>query len=155
MSFTPFLAQAAGGGEPSALMSLLPLVAIFVIFWFLLIRPQQKKMKEHKAMVEAVKRGVMLAGGLPMEFPTISLHESFSFPTSMYLRNLMSMDTEEMMRALPMDACVLIGGCDKTVPAQLMDCIGSGSRKMFFPISRTTMRNASPFILRSILNPTV
>jgi dihydroxy-acid dehydratase len=71
-------------------------------------------------LVEAIKRGVMLAGGLPMDFPTISLHESFSFPTSMYLRNLMSMDTEEMMRALPMDACVLIGGCDKTVPAQLM-----------------------------------
>lgn len=71
-------------------------------------------------IVEAVKRGVMLAGGLPMDFPTISLHESFAFPTSMYLRNLMSMDTEEMMRALPMDACVLIGGCDKTVPAQLM-----------------------------------
>jgi dihydroxy-acid dehydratase len=71
-------------------------------------------------MVEAIKRGVMLAGGLPLDFPTISLHESFSYPTSMYLRNLMSMDTEEMMRALPMDACVLIGGCDKTVPAQLM-----------------------------------
>ena len=71
-------------------------------------------------IVEAIKRGVMLAGGLPMEFPTISLHESFAFPTSMYLRNLMSMDSEEMMRALPMDACVLIGGCDKTVPAQLM-----------------------------------
>ena len=71
-------------------------------------------------LIDAVKRGVMLAGGLPMEFPTISLHESFAFPTSMYLRNLMAMDTEEMMRALPMDACVLIGGCDKTVPAQLM-----------------------------------
>ncbi len=71
-------------------------------------------------IVEAVKRGVMLSGGLPMAFPTISLHESFSFPTSMYLRNLMSMDTEEMMHALPMDACVMIGGCDKTVPAQLM-----------------------------------
>ncbi len=71
-------------------------------------------------IVDAIKRGVMLAGGLPLEFPTISLHESFSYPTSMYLRNLMSMDTEEMMRALPMDACVLIGGCDKTVPAQLM-----------------------------------
>ncbi len=71
-------------------------------------------------LIDAVKRGVMLAGGLPMEFPTISLHESFSFPTSMYLRNLMSMDTEEMLLALPMDACVLIGGCDKTVPAQLM-----------------------------------
>ena len=71
-------------------------------------------------LIEAVKRGVMLAGGLPMDFPTISLHESFAFPTSMYLRNLMAMDTEEMLRALPMDACVLIGGCDKTVPAQLM-----------------------------------
>ena len=71
-------------------------------------------------LIEAVKRGVMLAGGLPMDFPTISIHESFAHPTSMYLRNLMSMDTEEMIRAQPMDAVVLIGGCDKTVPAQLM-----------------------------------
>ncbi|ARP83474.1 dihydroxy-acid dehydratase [Bordetella genomosp. 8] len=71
-------------------------------------------------LVEAVKRGVMLAGGLPVEFPTISVHESFASPTSMFLRNLMSMDTEEMIRAQPMDAVVLIGGCDKTVPAQLM-----------------------------------
>ncbi len=71
-------------------------------------------------LVEAVKRGVMLAGGLPMRFPTISIHESFAAPTSMFLRNLMSMDTEEMIRAQPMDAVVLIGGCDKTVPAQLM-----------------------------------
>ena len=71
-------------------------------------------------LVEAVKRGVMLAGGLPMAFPTISVHESFAAPTSMYLRNLMSIDTEEMLRAQPMDAVVLIGGCDKTVPAQLM-----------------------------------
>ncbi|BBQ00450.1 dihydroxy-acid dehydratase [Burkholderia sp. SFA1] len=71
-------------------------------------------------LIEAVKRGVMLAGGLPMDFPTISIAESFSQPTSMYLRNLMSIDTEEMIRAQPMDAVVLIGGCDKTVPAQLM-----------------------------------
>jgi len=71
-------------------------------------------------LIEAVKRGVMLAGGLPIEFPMISLHESFSHPTSMYLRNLMSIDTEEMIRAQPMDAVVLIGGCDKTVPALLM-----------------------------------
>ncbi|HEX7465707.1 MAG TPA: dihydroxy-acid dehydratase, partial [Usitatibacter sp.] len=75
-------------------------------------------------LIEAVKRGVMLAGGLPMDFPTISIHESFASPTSMYLRNLMSIDTEEMIRAQPMDAVVLIGGCDKTVPAQLM---GAGS----------------------------
>ena len=71
-------------------------------------------------LVEAVKRGVMLSGGLPIDFPTISIHESFAHPTSMYLRNLMSIDTEEMIRAQPMDAVVLIGGCDKTVPAQLM-----------------------------------
>jgi dihydroxy-acid dehydratase len=71
-------------------------------------------------LIEAVKRGVMLQGGLPVDFPTISLHESFSHPTSMFLRNLMAMDTEEMIRAQPMDAVVLIGGCDKTVPAQLM-----------------------------------
>ncbi len=71
-------------------------------------------------LIEAVKRGVMLAGGLPVEFPTITLHESFAHPTSMYLRNLMAIDTEEMIRAQPVDACVLIGGCDKTVPALLM-----------------------------------
>jgi dihydroxy-acid dehydratase len=71
-------------------------------------------------LVEAIKRGVMLAGGLPVEFPTISIHESFAYPTSMFTRNLMSMDTEEMVKGQPMDAVVLIGGCDKTVPAQLM-----------------------------------
>jgi dihydroxy-acid dehydratase len=77
-------------------------------------------------LIEAVKRGIMLAGGLPMDFPTISVHESFAAPTSMYLRNLMSMDTEEMIRAQPMDAVVLIGGCDKTVPAQLMGAASAG-----------------------------
>ena len=71
-------------------------------------------------IVAAISRGVLLAGGLPIEFPTISLHESFAYPTSMFLRNLMAMDTEEMLRAQPMDAVVLVGGCDKTVPAQLM-----------------------------------
>ncbi len=71
-------------------------------------------------LIEAVKRGVMLAGGLPIPFPIISIHESFSHPTSMFLRNLMAMDAEEMIRAQPMDSVVLIGGCDKTVPALLM-----------------------------------
>ncbi|WP_244470887.1 IlvD/Edd family dehydratase [Microvirga massiliensis] len=71
-------------------------------------------------LVEAVKRGIMLSGALPIDFPTISIHESFAHPTSMFLRNLMAMDTEELVRAQPMDAVVLIGGCDKTVPAQLM-----------------------------------
>jgi dihydroxy-acid dehydratase len=77
-------------------------------------------------LVEAVSRGIMLAGGLPVKFPTISIGESFAQPTSMYLRNLMSMDTEEMLRAQPMDAVVLIGGCDKTVPAQLMGAASAG-----------------------------
>src|SRR5476651_2695214 len=77
-------------------------------------------------IIEAVKRGVMLTGAMPMVFPTISIAESFSHPTSMYLRNLMSMDTEEMIRAQPMDAVVLIGGCDKTVPAQLMGAAAAG-----------------------------
>jgi len=71
-------------------------------------------------LIESVKRGVMLAGGLPMVFPTISIHESFAHPTSMFLRNLMAMDTEEMIRAQAMDAVVVIGGCDKTLPAQVM-----------------------------------
>jgi dihydroxy-acid dehydratase len=71
-------------------------------------------------LIDAVKRGVLSAGALPIEFPTISLGEVFLVPTSLKLRNLMSMDVEEMIRAQPMDAVVLIGGCDKTVPAQLM-----------------------------------
>ena len=71
-------------------------------------------------LVEAVSRGVLAAGALPRPFPTTSLGEVFLNPTSMVYRNLMSMDTEEMVRAQPMDAVVLIGGCDKTVPAQLM-----------------------------------
>lgn len=71
-------------------------------------------------LIEAAKRGVMLAGGMPMVFPTISIHESFAHPTSMFLRNLMAMDTEEMIRAQPMDAVIIIGGCDKTLPAQIM-----------------------------------
>src|SRR5262245_13332493 len=71
-------------------------------------------------LIEGIRRGVMIAGGMPVDFPTISLHESFAYPTSMYLRNLMSVDTEEMIRGLPVDAVVLIGGCDKTVPALLM-----------------------------------
>ncbi len=71
-------------------------------------------------LVEAIKRGVLAAGGLPLDFPSISLGESFQSPTSMKFRNLMSMDIEEMVRSQPMDAVVLVGGCDKSVPAQLM-----------------------------------
>jgi dihydroxy-acid dehydratase len=71
-------------------------------------------------LVDAVKRGVLAAGALPIDFPTISLGEIFLSPTSMMFRNLMSMDVEEMIRAQPMDSVVLVGGCDKTVPALLM-----------------------------------
>jgi dihydroxy-acid dehydratase len=73
----------------------------------------------------AVKRGVLAAGALPLEFPTISLGEVFLAPTSLKFRNLMAMDTEEMIRAQPMDAVVLMGGCDKTVPAQLMGAVSA------------------------------
>jgi dihydroxy-acid dehydratase len=77
-------------------------------------------------LIDAVKRGVLAAGGLPLVFPTISLGEVFLTPTSLMFRNLMAMDTEEMIRAQPMDAVVLVGGCDKTVPAQLMGAISAG-----------------------------
>jgi dihydroxy-acid dehydratase len=77
-------------------------------------------------LLDAVKRGVAQAGGLALEFPTISLHESTLAPNSMKFRNLMAMDTEEMIRAQPMDAVVLMGGCDKTVPAQLMGAASAG-----------------------------
>jgi dihydroxy-acid dehydratase len=76
-------------------------------------------------LIEAVKRGVLTAGGLPLSFPTISLGEVFLSPTSLMFRNLMAIDTEEMIRAQPMDAVVLVGGCDKTVPAQLMGAISA------------------------------
>jgi len=73
-----------------------------------------------REVAEAVKRGVLQAGGLPLEFPTISLGEIYLSPTSMLFRNLMAMDTEEMILSQPMDGVVLLGGCDKTLPAQLM-----------------------------------
>jgi dihydroxy-acid dehydratase len=85
-------------------------------------------------IVEAVKRGVMLSGAMPMVFPTISIAESFSHPTSMYLRNLMAMDTEEMIRAQPMDAVVVIGGCDKTLPAQIMAAISADLPTVVIPV---------------------
>jgi len=85
-------------------------------------------------LIEAVKRGVLLAGGLPMVFPTMTLHESFAYPTSMYLRNLMAMETEEMIRAQPMDAVVLIGGCDKTLPAQIMAAASADVPAIVLPV---------------------
>lgn len=76
-------------------------------------------------MIDAIKRGVLEAGGLPLAFPTISLHEILTSPTTMLFRNLMAMDVEEMIRAQPMDAVVLVGGCDKTVPALVMGAVSA------------------------------
>ncbi|MGH7052243.1 MAG: dihydroxy-acid dehydratase, partial [Stellaceae bacterium] len=76
-------------------------------------------------LLDAVKRGVLAAGALPVEFPTISLGEVFLTPTSLKYRNLMAIDTEEMVRAQPMDEVVFVGGCDKTIPAQLMGVLSA------------------------------
>jgi dihydroxy-acid dehydratase len=85
-------------------------------------------------IIEAAKRGVMLSGAMPMVFPTISIAESFAYPTSMYLRNLMAMETEEMIRAQPMDAVIVIGGCDKTLPAQIMAAISADLPTVVIPV---------------------
>lgn len=85
--------------------------------------PCHRQMPE---LVNSVARGVLAAGALPMVFPTVSLGEGFLSPTAMMFRNLMAMDVEEMIRAQPMDAVVLVGGCDKTVPAQLMGACSAG-----------------------------
>jgi dihydroxy-acid dehydratase len=77
-------------------------------------------------VAEAVRRGVTAAGGTAVVFPTISLNENMLKPTSMLLRNLMSMDVEEMIRCSPIDGVVLLAGCDKTVPAQLMGAASAG-----------------------------
>ncbi len=76
--------------------------------------------RDMPALAEAVKRGVLEGGALPLVFPTCSLHEILMSPTTMLYRNLLALETEELIRSQPMDAVVLLGGCDKTVPAQLM-----------------------------------
>src|SRR5215208_5039318 len=85
-------------------------------------------------LIDAIERGVTMAGGLPFVFPTISLHESFAYPSSLILRNLLAMDTEEMLRALPLDAVVLIGGCDKTIPAELMGAVSANVPAIVIPV---------------------
>ena len=81
-----------------------------------------------------MKLGVLAAGGLPLVFPTISLGEVFLNPTSLMFRNLMAMDTEEMIRAQPMDAVVVIGGCDKTLPAQIMAAVSADLPTVVIPV---------------------
>ncbi|MDA0999145.1 MAG: dihydroxy-acid dehydratase [bacterium] len=87
------------------------------------LNPCHRHLRE---VAEAVKRGVWQAGGLPLEFPTISLGELYLSPTAMLFRNLLSMDTEEMIKGQPLDGVVLLGGCDKTLPAQLMGAASAG-----------------------------
>ena len=82
--------------------------------------------REMAALLDAVKRGVVEAGAVPMVFPTMSLGEVFLDPTSMMFRNLLALEVEELVRAQPMDGVVLLGGCDKTVPGQLMGAISAG-----------------------------
>jgi dihydroxy-acid dehydratase len=96
-----------------------------------------------RGLAEAVKRGVLMAGGLPLEFPTISLGENLMKPTALLFRNLMAMDVEECIRAYPLDAVVLLGGCDKTVPAQLM-----GAASVNVPTIMITGGPAEPAFFR-------
>ena len=84
-----------------------------------------------RQVAEAVKRGVLQSGGLPLEFPVISLGEPYMLPTTMLFRNLMSMDVEESIRANPLDAVVLLGGCDKTTPAMLMGAASADIPSIF------------------------
>lgn len=79
-----------------------------------------------RSLAAAVRRGVVEAGGIPFEFPTIAVGENLMKPTSMLYRNLMAMDVEESIRSYPLDAVVLLGGCDKSVPAELMGAASAG-----------------------------
>src|SRR5258705_4928805 len=82
---------------------------------------------------DEVKRGVLQAGGLPLEMPALALAEVFQKPTTMLYRNLLAMETEELLRSYPADGCVLMGGCDKTTPALLMGAISMNLPAIFLP----------------------
>lgn len=110
-----------GVGVPAAVLRRRPVIGIATA-WSELVPCNL----HHRDLAAAVRRGVADAGGVAFEFPTISLGEPFVRPSSMYLRNLMSMDVEEMIRTSPVDGIVLIGGCDKTIPAQLMGACSAG-----------------------------
>ncbi|MEJ8776624.1 dihydroxy-acid dehydratase [Pseudogracilibacillus sp. ICA-222130] len=83
-------------------------------------------------IVDAIKDGIIMAGGTPLEFPTISIGEMFTSPTTMLYRNLVAMDTEEMISAQPIDGVVLLGGCDKMAPAQLMGAASANKPAILF-----------------------
>ncbi|MCF3948130.1 dihydroxy-acid dehydratase [Acidiphilium sp. AL] len=85
------------------------------------------------ARVEAIRRGVLEAGGFPVEIPVMALPENFVKPTTMLYRNLLAMEVEENLRSLPVDGAVLMGGCDKTTPATIMGAISAGLPAIFMP----------------------
>ena len=87
-----------------------------------------------RSVADAVKRGVLAAGGFPLEFMTISLGEELTMPTAMLYRNLMAMDVEEMIRSNPLDGVVLLCGCDKTTPAQLMGAVSMDVPAIMLPV---------------------
>src|ERR1044072_5472411 len=86
-----------------------------------------------KSRVDDVKRGILLAGGFPMELPALSLSESFLKPTTMLYRNLLAMDAEELLRGHPVDGVVLMGGCDKTTPALLLGATSMNIPAIYLP----------------------
>ncbi len=86
-----------------------------------------------KQRVEDVKRGVLQAGGFPVELPAISVSESFVKPTTMLYRNFLAMETEELLRSHPVDGAVLMGGCDKSTPGLLMGATSAGYPCIYLP----------------------
>ena len=86
-----------------------------------------------KSRAEDVRRGILQAGGFPLELPTLSLSEQFVKPTTMLYRNMMAMEVEELLRSHPVDGAVLMGGCDKTTPALLMGAISAGLPAIYLP----------------------
>jgi len=102
-----------------------------------------------RARVEEVKRGVWQAGGFPLELPAISLAEPFVKPTTMLYRNFLAMETEELLRSHPVDAAVLMGGCDKTTPGLIMGAISMGIPAIFLPAGPMLRGNWAGKILGS------
>ncbi len=99
--------------------------------------------------VKDVKRGVLQAGGFPVEMPSLSVDESFTKPTSMLYRNMLAMETEEMIRSHPLDGVVLMGGCDKTTPGLVMGAISAGVPMIYLPAGPMLSGNYAGKVLGS------
>ncbi|TGR68263.1 dihydroxy-acid dehydratase [bacterium M00.F.Ca.ET.194.01.1.1] len=99
--------------------------------------------------VQDVKRGVLQAGGFPVEMPSLSVDESFTKPTSMLYRNMLAMETEEMIRSHPLDGVVLMGGCDKTTPGLVMGAISAGVPMIYLPAGPMLSGNYAGKVLGS------